>query len=74
MDAGLSPLEAELLAALKVAREYAKGAKADLLCKAGGLSDKAFDLVQTQPYWIRVMSDCAQIDAAISKALGGSHG
>lgn len=57
--------DADVLRALRTGLKYAKRAKADMLCSVGGLSDKAFDRVQQEPYWVEVMSDVERIEDAI---------
>lgn len=57
--------KATILAALIIGQKYADKAKLDMLCKAGAYSDRELQVVQKEPYWTGVMSDCKAIDAAI---------
>lgn len=59
---------AEILEALKIGKSYADRAKLKMLGEVAAYSDAAFERAQKESVWIKQMSDCEAIDAAIAKA------
>lgn len=61
-----------LIDAVLRARPYVQAEMRDLLCSVGGLSDKAFERVQKEAHWIKVMADAEAVDAAVNFIHGGA--